>query len=46
MKNMVDQAYKKIIVVVVFSTLSACSVVGGLWYERIDQLIALSLIHI
>ena len=40
MKNMVDQAYKKIIVVVVFSTLSACSVVGGLWYERIDQLIA------
>ena len=40
MKNMVDQAYKKIIVVLVFSTLSACSVVGGLWYERIDQLIA------
>ena len=40
MKNMVDQAYKKIIVVLVFSTLSACSVVGGLWYDRIDQLIA------
>jgi len=39
-KNMVDQAYKKIIIVLVFSTLSACSVVGGLWYERIDQLIA------
>ena len=37
---MVDQTYKKIIVVLVFSTLSACSVVGGLWYERIDQLIA------
>ena len=37
---MIDQAYKKIIVVLVFSTLSACSVVGGLWYERIDQLIA------
>ncbi len=37
---MVDQAYKKIIVVLVFSTLSACSVVGGFWYERIDQLIA------
>ena len=37
---MVDQAYKKIIVVLVFSTLSACSVVGGLWYDRIDQLIA------
>ena len=40
MKNMVDQAYKKIIIVLVFFTLSACSVVGGLWYERIDQLIA------
>ena len=40
MKNMVNQAYKKIIIVLVFSTLSACSVVGGLWYERIDQLIA------
>ena len=40
MNNMVDQVYKKIIVVLVFSTLSACSVVGGLWYERIDQLIA------
>ena len=37
---MVDQAYKKIIVVLVFSALSACSVVGGLWYDRIDQLIA------
>ena len=37
---MVDQVYKKIIVVLVFSTLSACSVVGGFWYERIDQLIA------
>ena len=37
---MVDQAYKKIIVVLVFSTLSACSVVGGLWFDRIDQLIA------
>ena len=37
---MVDQVYKKIIVVLVFSTLSACSVVGGLWYDRIDQLIA------
>ena len=40
MKNMVDQAYKIIIIVLVFSTFSACSVVGGLWYERIDQLIA------
>ena len=40
MKNMIGQAYKKIIVVLVFSTLPACSVVGGLWYERIDQIIA------
>ena len=40
MKNMISQAYKKIIVVLVFFSLSACSVVGGLWYERIDQLIA------
>ena len=40
MNNMVDQVYKIIIVVLVFSTLSACSVVGGLWYDRIDQLIA------
>ena len=37
---MIGQAYKKIIVVLVFFTLPACSVVGGLWYERIDQLIA------
>ena len=40
MKTMVDQAYKKIVVVLIFCSLSACSVVGGLWYERIDQLIA------
>ena len=40
MKNMIGQPYKKIIVVLVFSTLPACSVVGGLWYERIDQIIA------
>ena len=40
MKNVIGQAYKKIIVVLVFFTLPACSVVGGLWYERIDQLIA------
>lgn len=37
---MIGKGYKKIIVILVFSTLSACSVVGGLWYERIDQLIA------
>ncbi len=40
MKNMIGQTYKKIIIVLVFSTLPACSVVGGLWYERIDQIIA------
>ena len=40
MKNTIGQAYKKIIVVLVCSALLACSVVGGLWYERIDQLIA------
>ena len=37
---MFGQAYKKIIVVLTFFSLSGCSVVGGLWYERIDQLIA------
>ena len=37
---MIGQAYKKIIIVLVISTLPACSVVGGMWYERIDQLIA------
>ena len=40
MKNMIVQAYKKFIIVLVCSTLLACSVVGGLWYERIDKLIA------
>ena len=40
MKNMIGQTYKKIIIILVFSTLPACSVVGGLWYERIDQIIA------
>ena len=34
------KGYKKIIIILVFATLPACSVVGGLWYERIDQLIA------
>ena len=37
---MFGQAYKKIIIVMVVFTLSACSVVSGLWYEKIDQLIA------
>ena len=37
---MFGQVYKKVIIVVVVFNLSACSVVGGLWYERIDQFIA------
>ena len=37
---MIGKGYKKIIVILVFLTLPSCSVVGGLWYERIDQLIA------
>ncbi len=37
---MIRKGYKKIIVILFFLTLPACSVVGGLWYERIDQLIA------
>ena len=37
---MLGQAYKKVIIVMVVFTLSACSTVGGLWYERIDQFIA------
>ena len=37
---MFEQAYKKVIIVMVVFNLSACSVVGGLWYERIDQFIA------
>ncbi len=37
---MIGKGYKKIIVILVFLALPACSVVGGLWYERIDQLIA------
>ena len=37
---MIGKSYKKIIVILVFLTLPACSVVGGFWYERIDQLIA------
>ena len=37
---MTGKGYKKIIFVLVFLTLPACSVVGGFWYERIDQLIA------
>ena len=37
---MFGQAYKKVIIVMVVFNLSACSVVGGMWYARIDQFIA------
>jgi hypothetical protein len=37
---MFGQAYKKIILVLVLFNLSACSIVGGLWYDRIDKFIA------
>ena len=37
---MFGQAYKKVIIIMVVFNLFACSVVGGMWYERIDQFIA------
>ena len=37
---MFQRAYKKTIIILAIFNLSACSVVGGLWYERIDQFIA------
>jgi hypothetical protein len=37
---MFGQAYKKVIIIMVVFNLSACSVVGGMWYKRIDQFIA------
>ena len=37
---MFGQAYKKVIIMLVVFNLSACTVVGGLWYERLDQFIA------
>jgi hypothetical protein len=37
---MFQQAYKKTIIILAIFNLSACSVVGGLWYERMDQFIA------
>ena len=39
-KNMFGNNFKKIIVLVAVLNLSACSVVGDLWYERMDQFIA------
>ena len=37
---MFGQAYKKIIIIMVVFNLFSCSVVGGMWYARIDQFIA------
>ena len=37
---MFQRAYKKTIIILAIFNLSACSVVGGLWYERLDQFIA------
>ena len=37
---MFGQAYKKVVIIMVVFNLFACSVVGGMWYERIDQFIA------
>ena len=45
MKNMFWQNSKKIIVFVAVFNLSACSVVGDLWYERIDRFIANQLLE-
>ena len=40
MINMFGRAYKKTIIILAIFNLSACSVVGGLWYERLDRFIA------
>ena len=37
---MFGQAYKKVIIIMVVFNLFACSVVGGMWYARMDQFIA------
>ena len=37
---MFQRVYKKTIIILAIFNLSACSVVGGLWYERMDQFIA------
>ena len=44
-KNMFGNNLKKIIVLVALLNLSACSVVGDLWYERMDQFIANQLLE-
>ena len=40
MINMFGRTYKKTIIILAIFNLSACSVVGDLWYERMDQFIA------
>ncbi len=45
MINMFGRAYKKTIIILVIFNLSACSVVGDLWYERMDQFIANQLLE-
>ena len=42
---MFGRDYKKIIIFVLIFNLSACSVVGNLWYERMDQFIANELLE-
>ena len=42
---MFQRAYKKTIIILAIFNLSACSVVGGLWYERLDRFIANQLLE-
>ena len=42
---MFGRAYKKTIIILAIFSLSACSVVGDLWYERMDQFIANQLLE-
>jgi len=42
---MFGRAYKKTIIILAIFNLSACSVVGDLWYERMDQFIANQLLE-
>ena len=42
---MFGRAYKKTIIILAIFNLTACSVVGDLWYERMDQFIANQLLE-
>jgi hypothetical protein len=44
-KNIFGQSFKNIILFVAVFNLSACSVVGDLWYERMDQFITNQLLE-